>query len=114
MPSLPYSWLRLLLLGSCAVVPLFVRAQDPVPLERLDRLDDPLVVTAGKPIALAPAAVTGQTGFTNFLNINSRETVHQFFNSVYGASDGVPMDWSGNYATGNAGTNSTEYLRSVL
>ncbi len=55
-----------------------------------------------------------QITFTNFLRITNRETSRQFYNLVFGASEGVSMDWSGTYAgAGAQGTNSSEYLEAV-
>jgi hypothetical protein len=43
------------------------------------------------------------------VNTSSREEVRQFFRGIYGASDGVPMQWTGSYATGNAGDISSAF-----
>ena len=61
-----------------------------------------------------PADLSDQTSFPNFLRITNRETSRQFFNTVHAASDGVPIDWSGNYASCVPGTNSDAYLQAVL
>jgi len=53
------------------------------------------------------------TTFSNVVNISSRETSRQFFNLVYGASENVPVDWSGNIGACAPGTNSTTYLQAV-
>jgi hypothetical protein len=66
------------------------------------------------PPSRALAAYAEQLTFgTNYINLNSREVSRQFFNLVYQASAGVPMDWSGSYATSNPGTNSTAYLKAT-
>ncbi|MGA2176590.1 MAG: immunoglobulin domain-containing protein [Verrucomicrobiota bacterium] len=54
--------------------------------------------------------VTG--GFS--VNGNSREQVRQFYNAVYTASDGVPLDSTANTANCIAGTNSAAFQNAVL
>lgn len=39
----------------------------------------------------------------------SREDVRQFFRAVYFASENVPMNWTGSYATGNPGDTSSAF-----
>jgi hypothetical protein len=39
----------------------------------------------------------GATSFPGFLQIAERETSRQFFNLVFQASEGIPMEWSGSY-----------------
>jgi hypothetical protein len=53
------------------------------------------------------------TIFSNTVSISSRETSRQFFNLVYGASENVPMNWSGNITNCTPGTNSVTYLQAV-
>jgi hypothetical protein len=48
------------------------------------------------------------------VNGNSREQVRQFYNAVYAASEGVPMDSSAISASCDAGTNSAAFLNAVL
>jgi hypothetical protein len=55
-------------------------------------------------------SVTG--GFT--VNTASREEVRSFYNAVYLASDGVPMDTTAVVANCTPGTNSTAYREAVL
>src|SRR5256885_15632916 len=62
----------------------------------------------------ATLEASGQTGFSNFLNTASRETSREFYNLVFGASENVPMDWSGGFAGCVPGTNSTAYLEAVM
>src|SRR5687767_14162477 len=47
------------------------------------------------------------------VNPASREEVRQFYRSVYFASDNVPMEWTGNYATGSAGDTSAAHKEAV-
>lgn len=47
------------------------------------------------------------------VNTSSREEVRQFFRAVYSASENVPMGWTGNYTTGNAGDTSAAFKESV-
>ena len=61
-----------------------------------------------------PADLADQTSFPNFLVITNRETSRQFFNTVHAASEGVAMNWSGNYPGCVAGTNSDAYLQAVV
>jgi hypothetical protein len=55
-------------------------------------------------------AVTG--GFT--VNTSSREEVRSFYNAVYSASEGVPMNSSANVAACFAGTNAPDFMDAVL
>jgi hypothetical protein len=48
------------------------------------------------------------------VNGNSREEVRQFYNAVYPASDGVPMDSSAVILSCNPGTNSAAFQNAVL
>ena len=75
------------------------------------------------PAPRAPLDVSGLPGkgprtldATAALSVNgsSREQVRQFYNAVYLASDGVPMDSSAITASCNAGTNSAAFLNAVL
>lgn len=43
------------------------------------------------------------------VNPASREEVRQFYRAVYQASEGIPMAWTGNYATGAAGDTSAAF-----
>lgn len=43
------------------------------------------------------------------VNAESREEVRQFYRTIYFASEQVPMEWSGNYASGTAGTTSNAF-----
>src|ERR1043166_71973 len=47
------------------------------------------------------------------VNSASREEVRQFYRTLYFASEAVPMGWTGNYATGNAGDTSAAFKESV-
>jgi hypothetical protein len=91
---------------------LFLRAQEPTLNHHEEQLGDP-PLRAGA--VLAPSAKSHALTFTNVLRITNRETARQFYNLVFMASEGVPMQWSGSYAgSGTPGTNSTEYLNAVL
>ena len=43
------------------------------------------------------------------VNPASREEVRQFYRAVYQASEGIPMGWTGSYATGTAGDTSAAF-----
>ena len=43
------------------------------------------------------------------VNPASREEVRQFYRAIYHASEGVPMNWTGSYATGSAGDTSAAF-----
>ena len=58
----------------------------------------------------ANAALSG--GF--FINTRSRETVRNFHNAVYNASEGMDMGWTGNTAGCKAGTVSDQYRKASL
>jgi hypothetical protein len=69
----------------------------------------------------APADVSGlprnvgkllSDGFT--VNTSSRESVRSFYNAVYTASDGAPMNSSANIASCFAGTNSVDFRDAVV
>ncbi|MCC6821903.1 MAG: CAP domain-containing protein [Verrucomicrobiota bacterium] len=65
---------------------------------------------SGLPTGISILSVTG--GFS--VNANSREQVRSFYNSVYLASDGVPMFTTSDVATCTPGTNSTAFKEAVL
>jgi len=48
------------------------------------------------------------------LDINSRESVTQFYRNVFLASNDVPLDWTGNHVSGDAGTMSENFRAAVL
>src|SRR3954447_25173660 len=62
-------------------------------------------------VLLALSSATGQT-FT--VNTASREDVRVFYNSVYSASVGVPIGWTGAVNGGNPGTISQACLDATL
>ena len=98
-----------LLIGSGLVRLLYSPLQ--VPAEVI--LGEPPTAPAdasGLPIKISPRSVTG--GFT--VNANSREQVRSFYNAVYTASDGVPMQSTADVATCTPGTNATAYQEAVL
>jgi hypothetical protein len=64
-------------------------------------------------LLLILAAITRAQPVALSVNTNSREEVRQFFRAVYTASENVPMGWTGNYATGNAGDTSPAFKESV-
>ena len=66
------------------------------------------------PLTLAgPAAAAVTTGpFT--LDINNREDVRDFYNTVHEAANGVPDGWTGSIAGCNPGTVSADYLAATL
>jgi len=59
-----------------------------------------------------PRAQGGTGGFS--VNTDSREEVRSFYNAVYRASDGVPMNTTADVATCTPGTNGTVYKEAVL
>src|SRR6478736_4139826 len=106
MNNLRLSILALALCGSLC------SASEPAPANRIEEMGTPpqaprVVKNAG----LEPASLV--TTFSNVVNISSRETSRQFFNLVYGASENVPINWSGSISTCTPGTNSSTYLQAV-
>lgn len=67
---------------------------------------------AAHPHARFSPASLPQGGFV--VDPSSREASRLFFNTVYAASDGVDIGWTGNYATGDAGTISPGFQAAVL
>src|SRR5215831_858735 len=64
-------------------------------------------------LGLPKTSSAGVTG--DFLvNINSREEVRSFYNAVYTASEGVPIDSSAVIGSCIPGTNSTAFKEAVL
>ena len=59
-----------------------------------------------------PRAAGGGGGF--IVNTDSREEVRSFYNAVYRASDGVPMNTTANVATCTPGTNGLAFREAVL
>ena len=105
-------FLALLLVGWVTLV--FGADSDvPSPASFVIELGTPPTAPAIARTATALEA-SGQTGFSNFLNTASRETSREFYNLVFGASENVPMDWSGSFAGCIPGTNSTTYLEGVI
>jgi uncharacterized protein YkwD len=62
--------------------------------------------------ARGPVALADLVPLT--VDTSSREAVRQFYRSVYLAADGVPIEWTGNTATGVPGTTSAAFKDSVL
>ncbi|MSU50006.1 MAG: hypothetical protein EXS37_13130 [Opitutus sp.] len=58
-------------------------------------------------LPLASLALAQPTALT--VNPASREEVRQFYRAIYHASDDVPMNWTGDYATGRAGDTSPAF-----
>jgi|GEM_PF-463901 len=48
------------------------------------------------------------------VDTTDREEVRNFFNGIFPASENVPMDWTGNTGSGNAGTTSQAFKDSVI
>lgn len=63
-----------------------------------------------RPSALEPRTATA-TPLT--VNIASREEVREFYRAIYFASEGVPMAWTGDYTSGNAGDTSAAFKEAV-
>ena len=62
--------------------------------------------------AASPATAAVTTGpFT--VDINNREDVRDFYNTVHEAANGVPDGWTGNVSTCNPGTVSSDYLAAI-
>ncbi len=57
--------------------------------------------------SLVIAASAQPTALT--VDTRSREEVRQFYRAIYNASENVPINWTGNYATGNAGDTSAAF-----
>ncbi len=94
---------------------LSTRAQEePVMATFQARLGTPPVAPTRLKTDSSSAKLSDQTTFPNSLIITNRETSRQFFNTVYAASDGVPMEWSGNYAACVPGTNADAYLEATV
>lgn len=53
-------------------------------------------------------------GSAAFLDVGSREQSRSFYRTVYNASEGVPMGWTGSYDTGDSGDTSQEFKDAVL
>ncbi len=53
-------------------------------------------------------------GSAVFLDISSREQSRTFFRTIYNASEGVPMEWTGDYNTGDSGNTSPAYKEAIL
>ena len=45
---------------------------------------------------------------------STREEVRAFYNTVFHASEGVPLGWTGNISTGEPGTTSLEHRQAVI
>src|SRR5689334_4524974 len=81
-------------------------ASEPVPVSRIEELGSaPQAPKLLKSSVVEPDNLV--TTFSNVVNISSRETSRQFFNLVYGASENVPINWSGNITNCTPGTNSS-------
>ena len=106
-------FLALLLFGYVTLV-VSADSQVPSPTSFAVKLGPPPTAPAISKVAAATLEADGQTGFSNFLNAASRETSREFYNLVFGASENVPMDWSGSFAGCIPGTNSTTYLEAVM
>ncbi len=82
------------------------------PAAELPQLGSPIPVILGeppvapKPAGLPPAALGIESIPLGGLAIDAldREAVRTFYRGVFFQSEDVPMGWSGNYATGDAGT----------
>lgn len=64
-------------------------------------------------IAFVPTTLPGLPAAGYDVDTLSREEVLQFYRSVYFASAGVEMGWTGNYETGNPGSTSPEFQEAV-
>lgn len=53
-------------------------------------------------------------GSVTFLDTGSREQSRSFYRTVYNASEGIPMEWTGSYDTGDSGDTSQDYKDAVL
>src|SRR5437899_2898629 len=97
-----------------AAIGFAAASEAPSPANFVMELGPPPTAPAVPKMATAAALqASGQPGFTNFLNITNRENSREFFNLVFGASENVPMDWSGNFPGCVPGTNSATYLEAV-
>src|SRR3954451_20966617 len=89
------TFLIFFLFGSSSLV-VGAGSEVPLPASHVVELASPPTAPALARTA-ATLEASGQTGFSNFLNIASRETSREFYNLVFGASENVPMDWSGSF-----------------
>jgi len=106
--------MRSITIALCLALVVVGEMADPCLVRAEIILGDPPtapIVVSGLPGGGARAqGVTG--GFT--VNTGSREEVRSFYNTVYRASDGVPMNTTANVATCTPGTNSTAFKEAVL
>jgi hypothetical protein len=100
-------------LFACFVLAVRGDSEPPAPAELTTELGTPPTAPP-PPKTTGPAMAAAQTSFTNFLQTSGREVSRQFYNLVFGASENVPMDWSGAFASCTPGTNSTAYLQAVM
>ena len=61
----------------------------------------------------APAVAEAQVANGFVVNPSSRESARIFYRTVYAASENVPSGWTGDVASGNAGTTSAEFKEAV-
>lgn len=105
MRALRFTWLAFIV----ALFILTVAVETPAEVYLGEPPAAPTDLT-GLPKPIGIRSVTG--GFS--VNASSREQVRSFYNSVYLASDGVPMLTTSDVSTCTPGTNSTAYKEAVL
>lgn len=62
--------------------------------------------------AIGSTAAAATEPFT--VDTSSREETRQFYRAIYGASEGVPIEWTGDITTGDAGDTADAYKEAVL
>lgn len=84
------------------------------------QLDEPLTLEQFKalnkdwPIQSRPAPAPATLLPPLVLDTQNREMVRNAYNTLYPQSDNVAMNWTGDYATGKAGTPGTQYQDATL
>ncbi|MBK6999888.1 MAG: DUF4214 domain-containing protein [Rhodoferax sp.] len=95
-------------------------AQAPIPIEQ--PVPAPLLLSAPQfpqpsqipaPIARSAARAAAPAAAGLAINTQDREAVRLFYQGLFGQSDGVAMNWTGNYATGAAGSTDPLYQNAV-
>jgi hypothetical protein len=99
-------WVKAFLLIASSLIPL--AGQSPT----IPTIGDPPRLPSGVP-SVSSLTIDEYPPEGLVVNSSDREAVRLFFNGLYGQSDGVPMNWTGNYDTGNAGTTSPAFRDAV-
>jgi hypothetical protein len=62
----------------------------------------------------APFALQQNSPDVFRIDVSNREQVRAFYNTVFQASEDVPMEWTGSYTTGDPGSTSLAYRQAVI